>query len=309
MSLSIITPHYNEFEGLKRIYNCLLEQTDKGWEWIVVDDFSDNNIVLKIDEWINDINEKRIRFIKNASKTNGSVCRNQGAKASYYNNLVFLDADDYIAEDFVLNRDVDFEEFAIFKNNAIVDKNGTQERRPELGGNYLNQFLNAKFIWQTTAVLWNKSFFMKIGQFEPNLERLQDVELTIRALFIGTNYKVIDNEVDFYYCVKPIRLKQDIVRKSCESVRFLILKIHSAYSLDIRKQGLLKSYYYACVKNLHRSKNRQDVVYLKESLKLFYTKHYINVIQYFLGFALLMLYKYHLISDSLFIKTNRYFFK
>ncbi|MEM5564587.1 glycosyltransferase family 2 protein [Psychroserpens sp. AS72] len=309
MSLSIITPHYNEFDGLKRIYNCLQEQTDNGWEWIVVDDFSDNNIILKIEEWINDINENRIQFIKNTSKTNGSVCRNQGAEASCYNNLVFLDADDYISKDFVLNRALEFNEFAVFKNFAVVANNTIHTKGSSLNINYLDFFLNAKFIWQTTAILWKKPFFMEIGQFEPNLERLQDVELSIRALFVGTNYKVVDNVVDFYYCAKPISLKHDIVRKSCESVRFLILKIHSTYSLDVRKQGLLKSYYYACVKNLHRSKNRQDVVYLKESLKLFYTKKYINTIQYFFGFALLILYKYHLISDSLFIKTNRYFFK
>jgi len=309
MSLSIITPHYNEFEGLQRIYNCLLKQSDNVWEWVIVDDFSDNNIILKIEEWIDEINENRIRFIKNTSKTNGSVCRNQGAVESSYNNLVFLDADDYISEDFVLNRALEFNEFAVFKNFAVVNKNSIKLKGASLGINYLDFFLNAKFIWQTTAILWKKSFFMEIGQFEPNLQRLQDVELTIRALFTGANYKIIDNEVDFYYCTVPISSKPDIVRKSCLSVNFLISKIQSDYRLDAYSHSLIKSYYYACIKGLHRCKKRRDVVYVKESLRLFYKLKYINTFEYYVGFKLLILYQYHMISDSLFIKINRYFFK
>lgn len=309
MSLSIITPHYNDFDGLQRLYICLQDQTKSNWEWIIVDDLSDEAVLQNIDQWVKNNIDKRIRFVHNAQKTNASVCRNIGIEESLYDNLVFLDADDYISQDFVTHRSITFNEFAVFKNRAVVDRNGTHEFRPSLDQNYLDCFLNAKFVWQTTAVLWKKSFLKEIGQFDPKLHRLQDVELTFRALINGKDYQIIDNEIDFFYCPQPIRLKADIVKKSCKSVNYLILKLHSNYNLDANKQSLLKAYYYACVKGLHRCKNRKDVVYVKESLKLFYTKKYINVFEYVLGFVLLMLYQYHLISDSLFIKTNRYFFK
>lgn len=286
-----------------------MEQTDTDWEWIIVDDFSDKTFLLKIEAWIYDIHENRIGFIKNETKSNASVCRNKGAERANFENLIFLDADDFISPDFVLSRAIEFNEFAVFKNTAVRDKNGTQEIKPKLDVNYLNSFLKARFIWQTTAILWKKSFFMEIGEFDPNLQRLQDVELTIRALFAGKNYKIIDNEVDFYYCTKPISSKPDIVKKSCFSVNLLITKIKSNYTLDAYKHTLIKSYYFACVKGLHRCKKRGDVVYVKESLRLFYTLKYISTFEHFIGFNLLYLYQYHMISDSLFIKINRHFFK
>lgn len=309
MGLSIITPHFNDMEGLVRIYRCLETQSSPDWEWIIVDDFSDSTVLFNVEKWRKSTDDHRIRFIQNVHKSNASVCRNLGAEAASFEDLVFLDADDYISLDFVLSRDITFNEFAVFKNTAVIDRNGTQEIRPSLNENYLNRFLNAQFIWPITATLWKKGFFIEIGKFDPNLQRLQDVELAIRALFFGTNHKVIDNAIDFFYCTQPIRSKADIVRKSCMSVNYLILKLHKDYTLDTYRQSLIKSYYYACVKGLHRCKNRRDVVYVKESLILFYKKKYINVFQYFVGFTLLILYQYHMISDSLFIKSNRYFFK
>jgi glycosyltransferase involved in cell wall biosynthesis len=309
MSLSIITPHYNDFEGLQKLYNCLQVQTNSNFEWIIVDDFSDKNVLVKIKKWHKNLCDDSVQIIYNAQKSNASVCRNIGANEARFDNLIFLDADDSISQDFVLNRDITFVEFAVFKNTAIVDRNGTQERRPSLKDNYLNYFLSAKFIWQTTAILWKKSFFVEIGKFDPNLERLQDVELSIRALFVGKDYKIVDNRVDFFYRTKPIRLKKNIVRKSCASVNYLISKIHTNYTLDLNRQSLLKAYYFACVKGLQRCKNRKDVVYVKESLKVFFKKKYINGYEYVIGITLLKLYRYQLISDSLFIRINRYFFK
>ncbi|MDN3492420.1 glycosyltransferase family 2 protein [Winogradskyella bathintestinalis] len=309
MSLSIITPHYNDFEGLQRLYDCLINQTNSDWEWIIVDDFSDKTELVNIENWLSNTVDKRVRFIKNPQKTNASVCRNIGAEAANFENLVFLDADDYISKTFVHNRDIICNEFVVYKNRAVIDRNGTQEHRPSLNKNYLDSFLNAKFLWQTTAILWHKSFFNKIGKFDPNLHRLQDVELSIRALYASKNYEVIDNAIDFFYCTKPIRLKSDIVKKSCASVNYLILKLHSNYNLEAYRQSLLKSYYYACVKGLHRCKNSKDVVYVKESLNLFYNKRYINFYKYSIGNILLFCYKHHIISDDLFISANRYLFK
>lgn len=309
MSISVITPHYNDYDGLVRVYKCLLAQTQNSWQWVIVDDYSDTSIRQEIQDWHIDIKDDRVKLICNAQKSNASVCRNLGSNNAIYENLVFLDADDFISQDFILNRNINFNEFAVFKNIAVVDRNGTQEIKPNLNKNYLDCFLNAEFIWQTTAILWKKSFFLEIGKFDPNLQRLQDVELSIRALFEGKNYRIIDNKIDFFYNAKPIRLKTDIVRKSCASVNYLIWKIHTDYTLDAYRHSLIKSYYYACVKVLHRCKNREDVVYVKESLKLFYKKRFINANEYFIGKILLMLYQFRMISDSLFIRINRYFFK
>lgn len=310
MGLSIITPHYNDFNGLQRIYDCLKLQVSPDWEWVIVDDFSDESVLINVNRWLMIIANPKIICIHNTYKSNASICRNKGADKASFENIVFLDADDYIGEDFVANRQIEFNEFAIFPNYNIVGKNGLNFKRlTKQRGELLDSFLAAQFLWQTTCVLWDKTFFNNIGKFDPNLHRLQDVELFIRALFTSKTYQVIDNKVDFFYCAKPIRLKNDIVKNSCEAVNYVMSKLKNNFNLDKQQQSLIKAYYFACIRGLHRCKNKKDSIYVEETLKLFYEKRYINIYRYTIGLILLALYKYQMISDALFIKVNRYFFK
>lgn len=48
---SIITPTYNRAHTLHRVYYSLLSQTDKDFEWIIVDDHSTDDTSNLIDEW------------------------------------------------------------------------------------------------------------------------------------------------------------------------------------------------------------------------------------------------------------------
>lgn len=311
MGLSIITPHYNDFEGVKKTHQCLLQQGSKDWQWIIIDDCSNPETKKLLQDFITEIETSKVKIIFNTVKTNASVCRNIGVENAIYSNLVFLDADDFISEDFVSNRDIKFNEFAVFKNTNVINEKGenVETSGSNVDADYLDHFLKANFIWPITAVLWDKTFLIKIGKFDINLKRLQDIELSIRALFLGKNYSIINNKVDFFYCTKPIRLKTNIVNNSCESVNYLISNIKINYSLTTYRHSLIKSYYYACVKNLPRINNRADVTPVKKSLEVFYKTNYVNTFEYAIGYILLLLYKYHLVSNSLFLKVNRYFFK
>jgi glycosyltransferase involved in cell wall biosynthesis len=309
MGLSIITPHYNDFEGLKRIYACLKKQSLDSWEWLVVDDLSDEKTRALLTHFFEPLIGDQVQLILNTTKTNASVCRNIGMDCAHYERLVFLDADDAITEDFVAHRLIDVKEFVVFKNFTVVNEHDEHFVASADVSYPLDPFLKANFIWQTTSVLWNKTFLNSIGRFDVNLQRLQDVELSIRALYLGKVYKLIDNPIDFYYHTKPMRLRKHLVKESCASVNYLILKLYRDYTFNAQRHSLIKSYYYACVKNLSRSSDRADVTYVKESLNVFCKTSYINRFEYVVGRVLLQLYKYRLVSNSLFLKGNRYFFK
>lgn len=310
MGLSIITPHFNDFEGLQQILKCLSIQSDNNWEWIIVDDFSEESVLVSVRDWVTSVAEPNIIFIENTHKTNASVCRNIGVDRATFDRLIFLDADDYLGEDFVSNRQINFRDFAIFPNYKIVGKNSITIRRLEKEKDeLLNSYLAANFLWQTTCVLWDKEFLYKIGKFDSNLHRLQDVELFIRALYASEEFKIIDNEPDFFYCAKPIRLKQDIVKKSCESVNYLISKLSANYKLNRQRQKLVKAYYFACVKGLYKLNDRKNVSDIRGTLKMCYKKKFISIFELVVGYILLFQYKNHLIPNTLFLKTNRYFFK
>lgn len=309
MSLSIVTPHYNDLEGLKRVYACLEEQTDASWDWVVVDDCSDDGVRTALRAYVEAQQDTRIQLLLPPEKSNASVCRNLGAEKATYQHLVFLDSDDVITEDFVKNRQVNFEDFVVFKHTAVLNTDGTQQILTIINETYLDYFLQARFIWPITAVLWHRDYFNSIGQFHPKLPRLQDVELAIRALQHSANYQVIDNPVDFYYRVKPIRERKNFVQPVCEAVYLFISELLDTTMLDKYQLKLLTGYYYLCTKYLERSGDTQEVSFVQKNLNLFYKKGYVNISAYLLGLVFLKFYQYKWISGTLFLRVNRRLFK
>lgn len=309
MPISIITPHYNDKNGLLQIYKYLQAQTESNWEWIIVDDCSELNLIQKVQAWHKTIEDDRVELILNSEKSNASVCRNIGAERSHFENLIFLDADDRISENFVANRLIEFNDFAVFKNFGIINQNGAIQFSSDHGQNYLDCFLNARFIWQTSTILWKKSYFNSIGRFNLNLPRLQDVELAIRALQNSSSYTVLDNQVDFYYSVKPIRERKNFVKPVCEAVNLFISELLDTSKLNNTQKKSLSSYYYLCTKYLERSESFVDAPYVRQNLKLFYQKKYIGFMEYMMGDVALKLFIKNLLSGHNFLRVNRYLFK
>jgi glycosyltransferase involved in cell wall biosynthesis len=310
MGLSIITPHYNNLDGLKSIFTCLQTQTSSDWEWIVVDDYSARDIIVDLKKWFKRLEDKNVKLICNTHKTTGSLCRNMGVDASNFNRLVFLDSDDLISPNFVANRQLDIKDFAVFGNYQILYQKEVVESKELIKSwNFLDRFLSAQFLWQTTCILWNRDFFISIGQYHPELLRLQDVELTIRALQKSTNYSVVDNSVDFYYQVKPIRERKNFVKPVCDSVYLFAYELLNTSSLTKNQLSLVSGYYYLCVKYFERSESLTEVAYVKRNLNMFYKKGYIPKVNYALGVLSLQLYTYGLFSGKFFLRVNRYLFK
>jgi glycosyltransferase involved in cell wall biosynthesis len=309
MSLSIITPHYNDLEGLKRIYTCLKEQVSHDWEWVIVDDLSEFSVIKEVRDWHKLLGDKYVKLICNPNKTNASVCRNLGANAANSDVLVFLDADDYITPDFVANRQVEVIDFVVFKNSAIDDKYEGVRILPEKSGDYLDHFLKTKFVWPITSILWNRSFFKAVGQFNERLPRLQDVELSIRALQNSTLFVVLDNSVDFYYRVKPIRERKNFVKPVCDSVYLFISELLDSSSLSNYQLSFISSYYYLCIKYFARSGVIENVDLVSRNLKLFYKKRYITFLDFLIGFLVLRLYAWGIIPKKFFLRLNRYLYK
>ena len=309
MSISIITPHYNDPTGLQQVHKCLLAQTQALWEWVIVDDFSDENTRKIILDWHQEVKDNRVKLICNAQKGNASVCRNLGADMATYENLVFLDSDDAISANFIKTRHIEFTDFAVFKNTAVIDQQREIQFTPQIAGNYLDYFLQARFIWPITAIVWKKTFFNSLGKFNPQLPRLQDVELAIRAMQNSVNYIVIDNEVDFYYSVKPIRSRKNFLKPVSDATYIFIDKLLQTQNLTMYQLSLLSGYYFMNTKYLERSKSRKEVGLVHRNLMLFYKKGYIGFFQVLIGVISLKLYKWQIFSGSQFLRVNRFVFK
>jgi len=96
MFLSIITPTYNRAYTLPVLYKSLCMQTDKDFEWIVVDDGSTDNTRDIIQSWI----DEKILDIHYYYKTNGGEqsASNLGISKSSGLFMLKVDSDDRLIE-------------------------------------------------------------------------------------------------------------------------------------------------------------------------------------------------------------------
>lgn len=311
MGLSIITPHFNNSRGIKKLFILFQKQTDVLWEWIIVDDCSSETDVKSITKLLNKNPDNRIKFIVQQEKTNASECRNLGARLAVNKTMVFLDCDDFIHPNFVSQRKIENKEFAVFKNMDIRSANGSTQPFSEIQDEYLNHFLKARFPWQTTAMVWDREFFRSLGGFNDKLSHFQDVELAIKALMLSKNYDIKENnEIDFEYQVYPIDPRKRPIQTVAPASVEMIRSILKTGLFKKRQIIYLQSYYYVCVRYWLKgggNKNSLPVMYV--TLRDFNHLRIISFWKMIAAKTLLQLYVLRILSSKHCLSFNRRLFK
>jgi glycosyltransferase involved in cell wall biosynthesis len=96
-NITIFTPTYNRRQLIERLYQSLLSQTQKNFEWLVIDDGSTDNT----ENYFTDLLAKQqpfpIRYIK---QENGGKHRaiNKGVQNANGELFFIVDSDDYLTE-------------------------------------------------------------------------------------------------------------------------------------------------------------------------------------------------------------------
>lgn len=98
MKVTVFTPTYNRSKELLRVYKSLCKQTNKNFEWIIVDDGSIDDTKIIIDEIKNNENGFPILYFY---KSNGGKFTAHNYAVSKASNDLFLcvDSDDFIVDD------------------------------------------------------------------------------------------------------------------------------------------------------------------------------------------------------------------
>lgn len=99
MQVTICTPTYNRKECLKKAYNSLLNQTAKDFEWLIIDDGSQDHTDKQVEEWKKE-NKIEIRYYlkENGGKHTALNIGIQEAKGKYF---CILDSDDHLVDNAV----------------------------------------------------------------------------------------------------------------------------------------------------------------------------------------------------------------
>lgn len=95
--ISVITATFNRGFIIKTLYTSLKKQTCKDFEWIVIDDGSEDNTSNLFKEWENNKNLFKISYVYTR---NGGKHRaiNKAVKKAQYEFCFIVDSDDYLKE-------------------------------------------------------------------------------------------------------------------------------------------------------------------------------------------------------------------
>jgi glycosyltransferase involved in cell wall biosynthesis len=96
--VGIVIPHFNQLEYLGECVESVRNQTFTDWEAIVVDDASTN---CDAEQFVRQINDPRLLFIRHASNRGQGAARNTGIKSSKAELILPLDADDRLHPEFL----------------------------------------------------------------------------------------------------------------------------------------------------------------------------------------------------------------
>jgi glycosyltransferase involved in cell wall biosynthesis len=218
--VSVCIPTYNGEKYLRETLNCVLAQTYKDFELLVVDDYSFDNTYEILLEYAS--KDNRIRIVRN-EKNLGLVGNwNRCVELAYGDWIKFVFQDDIIAPDCIerlLESCKGGSLFAVCRRNIIFDKDAEPLKKyykeyienvtiekifhgktvisPEMFKSACLEYMEGNFIGEPTAVMLHKSIFKKVGLFNTHLIQMCDIEFWIRVgIYEGFVY-VPDNLATF----------------------------------------------------------------------------------------------------------------
>ncbi len=187
---SVVIPLYNKEKDIYNTIKSVLNQTYNKFEIIIVNDGStDNGAAI-----VKSITDHRVKLFETQNKGVSSA-RNFGVNKASYDNIAFLDADDY----WYPNHLESFRKlvkiypegkwyanaYEILNNRRLIIpmKNLILSNGINWMGHVDNIFkycLEDCLVW-TSAVCMKKDFFLNTGGFNTSLDVDQDTDLWIRA--------------------------------------------------------------------------------------------------------------------------------
>lgn len=251
--ISIIIPNYNKGVYIEETIRCLLRQTYKNWEAIIVDDGSTDDSWAIIDRYAYE--DRRITAVRTPEGSlGGAVARNKGIELAAGPYVIFLDSDDILTDTCLEYRLKNISgtdnDFQIYPGEIFFDYPGDTSSlswKPKPSQKHLKMFLMHDLPWNVSMPIWKLEFLKKIGGFNLLLHRLQDVELHVRALVLNPKYFVFDNvDVDFYYRVSKIRnvfSEINMLEKYVDSLRIFfesVIRIYRSGGGDVMSVSSVK---------------------------------------------------------------------
>lgn len=206
--VSVIIPTYSRNVTLERAIHCVLNQTYKNIEVIVVDDnppesewrVSSAQIMEKYKE------DERIVYVQNERNMGGGLARNQGIDRAKGEYIAFLDDDDEYMPERIEKQLKVFEDSRndklalVYCYAKFINKDGssTYSDRRNFHGNCLYEAMEQNCIAATSQWMVKKSALDEVGGFS-DVPCKQDSQTILKLLKAGYEVEVLPEELSVYY--------------------------------------------------------------------------------------------------------------
>ena len=213
-TVSFFTPIYNTKEKLWKTYESVRNQTYPNWEWVIVNDSSDNGKTLKIALEIAS-QDFRVKVYDFREKSGGIIGESKYRAATLTRGkwLAELDHDDYLMPDcarYIIEASVRFRDAGfIYTDSVELDENHNSMTYPDgfcFGyGKYRKEYhygktwdvvdsanINPKTIRHIVGVpnhirAWRRDIYFSVGGHNRDLAIADDYELIVRT-FLKTKF-------------------------------------------------------------------------------------------------------------------------
>lgn len=281
-NLSIIIPHYNSINTLKKLLETIPNIQDI--QVIVVDDHSDEDNKERYHDIKEENKDRNILFLENLpGKKGAGACRNVGLKHANGQWILFADSDDFFVENFYENVSKYFNstsDVIFFKPTSIeIDTRKESDRHVpfvELIDNYANSksrvteiLLRYRFIvpWSKLIkrsvilehdILFDEvisandvMFSTKLGHYIKNFEVSNDAIYCVTrnhgSLTMTVNEKVFDSRLNVYISYYNF-LKRNLSKQDFESLNL------SGRGYVVNSLGLGRKKVFTVLKVLRKNK-------------------------------------------------------
>lgn len=289
-TITVIIPVYNVQDYIERCIKSIKDQTYKQYECIIVDDGSKDNSK----QLIQDIIQSDARFKYLYQKNSGpSVARNSGMKEASGEFLVFVDADDYVANNYLekLYQNIKKEKDLVCCAYLDISKNGKVFINDFSVNNFSKENLVECVMKGTGGVLWGKIFKTNIIKnneikFDEKLFMSEDMifileylkyvkkwDVTNEALYCYNrlNETGISRNINYTYISNYVKLNKELEK------RLLELNINYVKINDLIEKRMIRFIYQSILSEIksnstlqERKKKIEDIMNDK------YLKVYIN---------------------------------
>ena len=206
--VSIIVPVYNVEQYLEKSLDSIIKQTYKNLEIILINDGSTDKSLSILKKY-----EKKDKRVKVINKKNGGVssARNKGLDICCGKYITFVDADDYVAVDYIETLYKKIKEYdvdIVFSNAIDVQENGKKRYCKK---NNKDILLNSEGIFKEilkeeiiTCVCWGnlyKADLIKSICFDIKMHIAEDFKFLIEVIKCSNKSLVIP-EKKYYYVVR-----------------------------------------------------------------------------------------------------------